>query len=258
MDEHVTAALFIEYYLRERGMTVADLNVAPTVVMFWTHPGARSTAERCNGAVSEHWLHAKHAPLYTGRVGGQRVSFTQAHVGAPAAAIQMEQLIAAGARRILGVGLCGSLTESAPVGTLVAPGLCIREEGTSLHYLPPEAGVGPTPGICAAILAAGNKLGHTILNGPHWTTDVLFRELKNKVENYRARGVLAVDMEASALYAVAQFRRVEAGMLLVVSDELWHQWRPAFFSPELRAAQETAISVALAAIEALGPVREGV
>jgi len=48
-------------------------------------------------------------------------------------------------------------------------------------------------------------------------------------------------METSAVFAVAGFRGVEACTLLVVSDELWHKWRPMFGTPELETGTVGAV-----------------
>ncbi|MBZ0216722.1 MAG: hypothetical protein K8F25_09235, partial [Fimbriimonadaceae bacterium] len=40
-----------------------------------------------------------------------------------------------------------------------------------------------------------------------WTTDAPFRETSDTIEDMRLRGLLAVEMEASALYAFAQARK---------------------------------------------------
>jgi purine-nucleoside phosphorylase len=61
------------------------------------------------------------------------------------------------------------------------------------------------------------------------------------VENYQQQGVLAVEMEISALYSVAQFRQVELGGILVVSDELSSfKWRPGFKNQRFVAGRKTA------------------
>ena len=64
--------------------------------------------------------------------------------------------------------------------------------------------------------------------GLNWTTDAPFREMRGKVERFSARGVVSVDMEASAMFVLGQLRGVEVASLFIVSDELFHPWRPAF------------------------------
>jgi len=67
----------------------------------------------------------------------------------------------------------------------------------------------------------------------------------SKIEAYRRRGILGVDMETSAMYTLGRVRGVEVCNLLVVSDELWHDWRPAFGSTELADATQRAERVIL-------------
>lgn len=92
------------------------------------------------------------------------------------------------------------------------------------------------------------QAGHEPHIGPHWTTDAPYRELRSKVESYRARGVLGVDMETSGMCALGAFRGVSVANLLAVSDELWHEWRPAFRSEEVRRAGSVFIEAALYAV----------
>jgi uridine phosphorylase len=183
----------------------------------------------------------------------------QAGIGAPATVAAMESLIACGARLFLGLGWAGSLQPNAPVGTFLIPTRCIREEGTSFHYLDADAVVAPDDRLVALLQRAAEEAageddkdedrGDTsVLTGPHWTTDAPYRELKGKIEAYRGRGVLGVDMETSALYALGQFRNVPVCNLLVVSDVVWQEWRPAFRTPQLKAATRRAQRVVLRAL----------
>ena len=65
---------------------------------------------------------------------------------------------------------------------------------------------------------------------------------------YQAQGVLGVDMEMAALFAVGRFRQVPVAGLLVVSDELATlQWRPGYRSERFRRARDQAARLVLAA-----------
>jgi uridine phosphorylase len=227
--------------------------VAPTVVGTWF----RSVTERLRaetGAMrAENWPYGAGGEdgLFTADVGGARVSFLTFPVGAPGTVAVMKELIASGARRIIGLGMAGSLQERAPVGAFLLPGECIREEGVSHHYLPAGERVGPDPALQEAlrrVLAAQGRHGHV---GLHWTTDAIYREFVWKIERYRAEGVIGVDMETSAMYALGRFHGVSVANLLVVSDELWREWRPAFHSDELAAAMRAASSALLSGLAGL-------
>ena len=141
-------------------------------------------------------------------------------LGAPHGVIVMEKLIALGAKRIWLLGWCGSLQPDLSVGDLIVPTAAFSEEGTSAHYP-----VNKRQRKTSAFL--NKKLEHGLIlanlpyrKGPVWTTDALYRETGDKVKTYAKRGVLAVEMEMSALITVALYRSVDLAALLVVSDEL--------------------------------------
>ena len=66
------------------------------------------------------------------------------------------------------------------------------------------------------------------------------------MRDYQRRGILAVEMEMSALMTLAIYRAVSMTGLLVVSDELFDlKWRPGFSDPSLTEASRTAGEVIL-------------
>ena len=89
-------------------------------------------------------------------------------------------------------------------------------------------------------------------SGKIWTTDAVYRETREKVERYQKQGVLAVEMEISALFSVAQFRQVELGAMLVVSDELSAlKWRPGFRDKRFVEGHQTACKMVREACQQL-------
>jgi uridine phosphorylase len=262
MDEDVrfTARMYIDHYAAQRGISVEEIGVAPRVVISWSPNVIEELAESIGAAPAEHWNWMTRFPLYSGEIAGWRVSFVQVGIGSPATVGAMEALIACGARLFLGLGWAGSLQPSAPVGTFLIPTSCIREEGTSFHYLDADATVTPDEGLVALLKRAAeeDEGGTSVLTGPHWTTDAPYRELTSKIEAYRQQGVLGVDMETSAMYALGQFRNVPVCNLLIVSDVVWQEWDPAFRTPQLKAATRRAQQVVLRALsERQGERRQG-
>ena len=157
-------------------------------------------------------------------------------VGAPMAALNLEKLIALGAEIIFLYGWCGSLTPDLQAMDLFVPSWAKSEEGTSSHYMVSGGGVPEGNKICQTqlkswLISQGNQFG----SGPIWTTDAPYRETYEKVEKYKREGIMAVDMEYSALCSVAAYRRVQFASLMFVSDELWRKpWRPMFKYKEFR------------------------
>src|SRR5690606_31789032 len=106
------------------------------------------------------------------------------------------------------------------VGHVVVPTSAVRDEGTSYHYLPPGREVAPSPEGLAAIEAALAQHAVPYVKGKTWTTDALYRETPAKVALRRDEGCLTVEMEASAFFAVAQFRGVTFAQILYSGDDL--------------------------------------
>lgn len=236
---HFEPADFVAYHLRSMDLAPDEAGLGKVLILAWVNP---------EPIVAE--TGARRAPfgLY-GVVSDGDVSMMKAPVGAPATVMVMEEMFAAGVGAFVGVGLCGSLDESLPIGSLVIAGSCHRDEGTSYHYLPPDADVAPTD---RAVAALRESAGENLPVVPHWTIDAIYRETRGKIGRRRAQGIRTVDMEASAVYAVARHRGVEAAMLLVVSDELWHDsWRPGFHAERMGPAKERALRTGLGAARAL-------
>jgi uridine phosphorylase len=205
--------------------------------------------------MSPHWPYGECNPLYTGAINGQPICLLQAPVGAPGTVMVMEELIACGTKVVIGLGWAGSLQPHAPVGSFLLPARCLREEGTSFHYYPdPAAELPPDAGLLEKLEQAALAEGVQPLAGPHWTTDAPYRETLAKLAAYRQQGILGVDMETSAMYALGCYRGVRVANLLVVSDELWQGWQPAFHTPELVQASKTALRVVERCIAAGGLV----
>jgi uridine phosphorylase len=162
----------------------------------------------------------------------------------------LEKLIALGAGRIWVTGWCGSLQADLRIGDLVVPVDALPEEGTSQHYPLPQPDPATDEGLRKALAAALERRGLNARSGRLWTTDAVYRETRDKVLAMGRAGVLAVDMEISALLTVAAYRGVRLAGLLVVSDELsGGAWHPGFSSRELRGGSSAAVGTILEAID---------
>lgn len=158
----------------------------------------------------------------------------QSYFGAPAAVALAETLIASGVKRLIIFGEAGAISPKIGLGEVFIPAFAIREEGTSYHYLPPDAPAKPSREVREKIKELLSWLGVSFKEGGVWTTDAVFRETRDKVLKYSSQGVLAVEMECSALFSVAQYRGAEAAALLVITDELHEkEWKPAFDDPQV-------------------------
>ena len=144
----------------------------------------------------------------------------QAMVGAPAAARQVEELIARGCNKFIVCGDCGVLDKNIIVGNVVLPLAAIRDEGTSYHYVKPSREIKMNKE--ALNLLEKNLIKNNIqfTKTKTWTTDAFYRETKAKLIKRKNEGCLVVEMEASAYMAVAEFNNVKLGQILYASDSL--------------------------------------
>ncbi|MBE3519245.1 MAG: nucleoside phosphorylase [Firmicutes bacterium] len=164
--------------------------------------------------------------------------------GSPAAGMLMETLIASGIGRLVMLGQAGSLSSRCRIGSVVLPSFGVREEGTSYHYLPPAVECRPSPILFERLRTALEPIAP--VEGGVWSTDAPYRETRQKVELYARQGVLAVEMECTALMSIAMYRNVEFAAVLVITDELFREkWEEGFQSENLRSAEER-VSKALA------------
>ncbi len=150
-------------------------------------------------------------------------------IGAPMAALTLEKLIALGAKRVILFGWCGAISKTLKVGDVLVPDKALSGEGTSKYY-PSEAAVGPDSNLSTRVSELFDDNGVSIHRGCVWSTDAVYREDRRMLKELCCeKRVVAVDMEFSALCAVAIFRKIEFTAVLIVSDELWgDSWRPGF------------------------------
>lgn len=157
-------------------------------------------------------------PVYEMDFEGKRLAFFHPGIGAPLAAGLLEEMIARGCRKFVACGGCGVLDKEIAVGHLLVPVSAIRDEGTSYHYLAPTREVAMNPHAQMAIETVLKRHGLDYLRTKTWTTDAIYRETPAKSNLYLKEGCLAVEMEAAAFFAVAQFRQVAFGQILYGGD----------------------------------------
>lgn len=167
-------------------------------------------------------------------------------IGAPMAVITLEKLIVLGAQEIVLFGWCGALSGALRVGDLLLPTSAISGEGTSSHY-PHVLPIAPAVESTNRLGAWLQEKGMPFQSGCVWSTDAVFRENRHTLSSLREQhGVVAVDMEFSALCVVAAFRKIALAAILVVSDELSeHQWRPGFTSPQFLTTKVAVLDLLL-------------
>ena len=148
-----------------------------------------------------------HTDLYTFALAGETVGIVGCVVGAPFAVLIAEELFACGCRHLLSLTSAGQIVATKPPPYFVVIDRALRDEGTSYHYAAPSEFADADPRLVAKVASALHDGGLSALVGPSWTTDAPFRETAEAIKAARARGILAVEMEAAALYTFAHARQ---------------------------------------------------
>jgi uridine phosphorylase len=168
-------------------------------------------------------------------------------IGAPVAALILEELIALGVRRFLNIGAAGSLLDDCRFGDVVLADAAIRDEGVSHHYLPAAKFAYPSAALTEEFANALEQRNVSIRRGTTWTIDAVFRETVAEANSYQAEGVATVEMEAAALFAVGALRQVDVAAAFAVSDHLLvsEAWEPGFRDDALRHSLEALLDAAI-------------
>ncbi|HGL7769291.1 TPA: nucleoside phosphorylase [Streptococcus pneumoniae] len=177
---------------------------------------AREVGANC---VGEFVSATKTYPVYVINYKGEEVCLAQAPVGSAPAAQFMDWLIGYGVEQIISTGTCGVLADIEENAFLV-PVRALRDEGASYHYVAPCRYMEMQPEAIAAIEEVLEDRGIPYEEVMTWTTDGFYRETDEKVAYRKEEGCAVVEMECSALAAVAQLRGVLWGELLFTADSL--------------------------------------
>jgi len=158
---------------------------------------------------------------YTGTYRGLRVSVQATGMGCPSLAIVAEELIRLGATTLVRVGTAGIVSDRVVPGELIVATGSVANDGTTRQYLR-GAAYAPVAdhGIVRALAEAGNAAGTPPHVGLIQTEDAFYATAPDDVPELRSRGVLAIEMEASALFLIAALRGVRAGCALVASNHI--------------------------------------
>jgi uridine phosphorylase len=159
-------------------------------------------------------------PIYGWTHAGQEMAVVHPGLGAPLAALVLEELVASGCQAFVACGGAGVLRKDIAAGHLIVPTSAVRDEGTSYHYVEAGRTVAPSPAAVQVIEDVLTERGIAHLTGATWTTDAVYRETADKIASRKTEGCLTVEMEAAALFAVAAFRRVALGQILYGGDDV--------------------------------------
>lgn len=233
---------FIAYVARRQGLNVSEMRLPRPLLVFYSWR-TFEFAQRLAKAKTVKWWYAG-SRLASGSYRGVPLSIYSMPIGASASTMNLEELLACGVQDIIEIGTCGSIVRSIKPGSLLVVERAFSDEGTSRHYFSRQRTFLATPELTGRLSSALAPLGASV--GAVWTTDSPYRETRKKVAKFRTNGAIGVNMETSALFAVARFRKARIASVQVVTDTVTEDlWRPAFHIKKVRQMSDEAIKAAL-------------
>lgn len=183
---------------------------------------------------------------FTGTYEGTRVSVQGTGMGGPGATIVFEELIQLGVKTLLRVGTCGGLQLGQKLGDTLVAISAVPADATASHLVGNEPHA-PTASweLSHAAVHAAEAIGESVQVGPVASSDLFYNPDEGIYARWSKRGVLAVEMEAAALFTVAALKGVRAGCLLLISDMVIDGTFTRISDAEMRAAVDRMTRIAL-------------
>jgi uridine phosphorylase len=172
-----------------------------------------------SGARRNPYWACYHTILYDLELEGMTVGVLGCAVGASFAVLVAEELFASGCRFLVSVTSAGQIVPAGTPPYFVLIDRALRDEGTSYHYLPPAPYARIQPQAMAAAEGLLSASADVVLGGV-WTTDAPFRETEEAIAFARAENLLAVEMEAAALYALAEAKGYPIACFAHVTNQM--------------------------------------
>ena len=183
-------------------------------------------------------------PIYELEYNGKRFTLFMVGVGAPMAVADLEDLHAMGCNKFIIFGNCGVLDKNIDDCSIIIPNMAIRDEGTSYHYLPASEKIVVNKKYVLEFKEILKKYGYSYTEGMTWTTDAFYRETRKKVDARMKMGVKTVEMEASALQAVADFRGMDLFIFFYAGDNLdVPEWDKRSLSGDVKLDEKSRIAL---------------
>ncbi|MCL2265466.1 MAG: uridine phosphorylase [Treponema sp.] len=197
---------------------------------------------------------------WLGEISGRTVLVISTGMGGPSTAIAAEELFVTGVRNFIRVGTCGGIALPVTGGDIVIATGAVRQEGTTLEYVPVEFPAVANLEITNALVQGAKNLGLKWHAGIVQCKDSFYGqhspdrmpsgyELKEKWNAWKKAGCLASEMESAALFIVSQVLGARAGCVLNV---VWNQEREkeGMSNPHCHDTQD-AIKTAVEAVKIL-------
>jgi len=151
---------------------------------------------------------------------GRELTICSTGIGSPSAAIAVEELAAVGVETFVRVGTTGALQEGIEIGDMIVATGAAKDEGTTRRYEADTVPAVPDYGVLSGLVDAAQANDEDVHVGPIATDDAFYAETDEHVDNWEGAGLLAVEMEAAALFTLARRKGLGAGAICTVDGNL--------------------------------------
>lgn len=157
-------------------------------------------------------------PVYKAIYAGTEVALFMSYVGAAGCVAVLEDIFAMGAEKLVLFGTCGVLNRDIKDCSIIIPNFALRDEGTSFHYTHASDEIQVNKKYQEEFIQILEQHNCSYTTGKVWTTDACYRETREKVNKRKESGCICVDMECSAVTALADFRGKEVFQFFYAAD----------------------------------------
>ncbi|PSQ62265.1 MAG: uridine phosphorylase [Halobacteriales archaeon SW_8_66_22] len=151
---------------------------------------------------------------------GRRLTVCSTGIGCPSAAIAAEELSAVGVETLIRVGTTGALQRDIEIGDMVVATGAAKDEGTSKRYEAESVPAVPDFGVLSSLVEVSRERDEEVHVGPIATDDAFYAETDEYVRTWEEARLLAVEMEAAALFSIARRKGMRAGAICTVDGNL--------------------------------------
>jgi uridine phosphorylase len=185
-------------------------------------PGDPGRVDRIASHCDEHTVVAtnREYKLVNATYEGRELTICSTGIGAPSAAIAAEELEAVGVETVLRVGTTGALQSGIEIGDMVVATGAAKDEGTTKRYERSAVPAVPDYGVLSALVDVSEQRDAPVHVGPIATDDAFYAETDEYVSAWEDAGLLAVEMEAAALFTIARRKGMRAGAICTVDGNL--------------------------------------
>ena len=185
-------------------------------------PGDPGRVERIAAQCDEHSTVAENREyrVVNATYDGVDLTICSTGIGSPSAAVAIEELDAVGVETVIRVGTTGALQSGIEIGDMVVATGAGKDEGTTKRYEDATVPAVATHEVVSSLLAGARARDEDVHVGPIATDDAFYAETEEYVADWEAAGLLAVEMEAAAIFSLARRRGMRAGAICTVDGNL--------------------------------------